>query len=368
VPRTPFDVFFTGPAREHLLRAVREALAEDGPDVAANAVFGAGDVLRAEIVAKEDTVLAGLPLLPIILAEAETVVKADTAPAGLPPAPVIPAATDAPAPVQCNAQVFAFTPDGACRENHSVFRLLGPTCRVRGGAPAAGGVKTKRCTVPGAWESTACAEDGDCLSAGTVAAAVTGSARVVLRAERVILNFLCRLSGIAALTRKYVNALEGTGVQLLDTRKTAPGLRYPDKYAVLAGGGRNHRKTLGELPMLKDTHIEAAGGITPAVQRLRAHLPAGAPLEVECRTSAEALEAAACGVSRIMLDNMRPEMVGTTLDMLPSHVEIEISGGIALDNIRSFASAGAKRRADFISVGRITHSAPAADFSMRICR
>jgi nicotinate-nucleotide pyrophosphorylase (carboxylating) len=221
---------------------------------------------------------------------------------------------------------------------------------------------------PGAWETTSCAEDGDCLPAGAVAVAVAGSARVILRAERVILNFLGRLSGIASLTRSYVNALEGTGVRLLDTRKTAPGLRYPDKYAVQAGGGCNHRKTLDELSMLKDTHIEAAGGITPAVQRLRAQLPAGASVEVECRTSAEALEAAACGVSRIMLDNMSPEMVGSTLDMLPPCLEIEISGGIDLDNIRSFASAGGKRRADFISVGRITHSAPAADFSMRICR
>jgi nicotinate-nucleotide pyrophosphorylase (carboxylating) len=295
MPRTPFDVFFTGPARKRLMRAVREALAEDGADIAANAVFGAGDMLCAEIVAKEDTVLAGLPLVPVILAE---------------------------------------------------------TAALQ----------------PGAWETTAYAEDGDCLPAGTTAASVRGSARVLLRAERVILNFLCRLSGIAALTRAYVNALEGTGVMLLDTRKTAPGLRYPDKYAVRAGGGRNHRKNLGELHMLKDTHIEAAGGITTAVQRLRAHLPAGAPVEVECRTSEEALEAAACGVSRIMLDNMNPEMIGSTLDMLPPHVEIEISGGITLDNIRSFASAGGKRRADFISVGRITHSAPAADFSMRICR
>jgi nicotinate-nucleotide pyrophosphorylase (carboxylating) len=221
---------------------------------------------------------------------------------------------------------------------------------------------------PGAWQIRTYAEDGDALSSGTVAASLAGSARVILRAERVILNFLGRLSGIAALTRKFVNALEGTGVRLLDTRKTAPGLRYPDKYAVLAGGGCNHRKTLHELPMLKDNHIEAMGGIAPAVLRLRSRLPAHAPVEVECRTSGEAVEAAACGVSRIMLDNMSLEMVCTTLDMLPPHVEVEISGGIDLDNIRRFALAGGKRRADFISVGRITHSAPAADFSMRIQR
>jgi nicotinate-nucleotide pyrophosphorylase (carboxylating) len=299
------------------MRAVREALAEDGTDVAANAVFGVRDVLRAEIVAKEDTVLAGLPLLPVILAET------------------------------------------AAREP-GAWETAGEGYRKVHEAPAS--------PAPGAWETTAYAEDGDCLAAGAVAASVAGSARVVLRAERVILNFLCRLSGIAALTRRYVNALEGTGVRLLDTRKTAPGLRYPDKYAVRAGGGCNHRKNLYEMAMLKDTHIEAAGGITAAVQRLRAHLPAHVPVEVECRTSAEALEAAACGVSRIMLDNMSPEMVGSALDMLPPHVEVELSGGIDLSNIRSFACAGVKRRADFISVGRITHSAPAADFSMRICR
>ncbi|MDR2668774.1 MAG: carboxylating nicotinate-nucleotide diphosphorylase [Desulfovibrio sp.] len=317
MPRAAFDVFFRGPAREHLIRAVREALAEDGTDVAANAVFDARDVLRAEIVAKEDTVLAGLPLVPIILAET------------------------------------AASEPGARETGTSASAALG------GGSAL---------PAPGEWETAAYAEDGDCLTAGAVTACVAGSARVVLRAERVILNFLCRLSGIAALTRKYVNALEGTGVRLLDTRKTAPGLRYPDKYAVQAGGGCNHRKNLYEMAMLKDTHIEAAGGITAAVQRLRAHLPPHVPVEVECRTSSEAMEAAVCGVSRIMLDNMSPEMVGSTLAMLPPHVEVELSGGIDLHNIRSFAFAGAKRRADFISVGRITHSAPAADFSMRICR
>ncbi|MDR1946065.1 MAG: carboxylating nicotinate-nucleotide diphosphorylase [Desulfovibrio sp.] len=277
------------------MRTVREALAEDGADVAGNAVFGVRDVLRAEIIAKEDTVLAGLPLLPVILAETAVL-------------------------------------------------------------------------EPGAWKTSAYAEDGDELCAGTRAASVEGSARVILRAERVILNFLCRLSGIAALTRSYVRALEGTGVRLLDTRKTAPGLRYPDKYAVSAGGGCNHRKTLYELPMLKDNHIEAMGGITPAVQRLRSRLGSSVPVEVECRTIEEALEAAACEVSRIMLDNMSPEMIGNMLDRLPPHVEVEISGGIDLDNIRSFALAGGKRRADFISVGRLTHSAPAADFSMRTSR
>jgi nicotinate-nucleotide pyrophosphorylase (carboxylating) len=295
MPRAAFDVFFTGPARDRLLRAVREALAEDGADIAGNAVFGAGDVVRAEIIANEDTVPAGLPLIPVVLAETAAL-------------------------------------------------------------------------EPGAWETEAYAEDGDCVSAGTAAASLEGSARVILRAERVILNFLGRLSGIAALTRKFVNALDGTGVRLLDTRKTAPGLRYPDKYAVLAGGGCNHRKNLYEMVMLKDNHIDALGGIAPAVERLRSRLSAPVPVEVECRTGDEALEAAACGVERIMLDNMSPEMVRTTLDMLPPHVEVEISGGINLENIRSFALAGGKRRADFISVGGLTHSAPAADFSMRIRR
>jgi nicotinate-nucleotide pyrophosphorylase (carboxylating) len=180
------------------------------------------------------------------------------------------------------------------------------------------------------------------------------------------LNFLSHLSGIAHLTRRYVTELEGTGAALLDTRKTLPGLRWPDKYAVLVGGGRNHRRNLSEMLMLKDNHIDAAGSIREAVAMLRAAYGADCPpIEVECRNLAELREALDSGVKRVMLDNMDIPALSAALPLIPPQVEAEISGGVTLENIRVLALAS-PRRPDFISVGRITHSAPAADFSMRI--
>lgn len=219
-----------------------------------------------------------------------------------------------------------------------------------------------------AWEWKPLAEEGAAVAPGTVVGELYGPARLILRAERVILNFLTHLSGIATLTAQYVHKLEGTGVTLLDTRKTLPGLRYPEKYAVLVGGGRNHRLNLGELILLKDNHIDAAGSITLAVEKLRAgHLPCP-PIEVECRTRAEVEEAVACNVDRIMLDNMDIPTLGEVLPLVPEKIQTEISGGINLKNIREYALASTARRADFISVGRITHSAPSADFSMRFSK
>jgi nicotinate-nucleotide pyrophosphorylase (carboxylating) len=219
---------------------------------------------------------------------------------------------------------------------------------------------------PGKWTCSLLAEDGALLSPGDTAARIEGSARVILRAERVILNFICHLSGIANLTASYVKALEGTGVRLLDTRKTLPGLRHPEKYAVLVGGGCNHRRDLGEMLMLKDNHIDASGGITAAVGRLREAYASPPPIEVECRTVEEAGEAASLGVARIMLDNMSPDRMEEALARIPPAIAVEISGGVDLRNIAGLASVGRARKADFISVGRLTHSAPAADFSMRI--
>ena len=208
------------------------------------------------------------------------------------------------------------------------------------------------------------------LAPGTVAVTLEGGARLLLRAERVILNFICHLSGIANLVKRYVDALDGTGVRLLDTSKTLPGLRYPEKYAVLVGGGCNHRKNLGEMLMLKDNHIDAAGGIAPAVAMLRGAYDPVPPIEVECRTEDEVRQAVECGVTRIMLDNMLdnggPGVMQQALSLVPESIEVEISGGVTLENIRMIAQTGASRKADFISVGRLTHSAPAADFSMRI--
>lgn len=216
-----------------------------------------------------------------------------------------------------------------------------------------------------AWEQLA--GEGEIVSAGHVVARLSGPARNVLRAERVILNFVSHLSGIANLTARYVKELEGTGVRLLDTRKTLPGLRYPDKYAVLCGGGHNHRRNLSEMLMLKDNHIDAAGSMTNAVTMLRKRYVPCPPIEVECRNEAEIREAVACQVERIMLDNMTSSMLPSALSLIPSSIETEISGGITLENIRTYATASS-RRPDFISVGRLTHSAVAADFSMRIAK
>lgn len=145
-----------------------------------------------------------------------------------------------------------------------------------------------------------------------------------------------------------------------------PGLRYPDKYAVLCGGGHNHRRNLAEMLMLKDNHIDAAGSMTKAVELLRGRYNPCPPIEVECRNLDEISEAVACRVDRIMLDNMTPDMLPEALEMIPSFIETEISGGVSLDTIRAYATVSTVRKPDFISVGRITHSAVTADLSMRI--
>jgi len=216
------------------------------------------------------------------------------------------------------------------------------------------------------WQWRALVVEGELVAPGRELVHMEGSARGLLKAERVMLNFLSRLSGIANLTRRYVNELGGTGVKLLDTRKTMPGLRWPDKYAVLAGGGHNHRRTLSEMLMIKDNHIDAAGSIRAAVALLRGLYGTGCPpIEVECRDLVELREALGSGVERVMLDNMDIPALAAALPLIPPQVEAEISGGVTLENIRALALAS-PRRPDFISVGRITHSAPVADFSMCI--
>ncbi|ABB38628.1 nicotinate-nucleotide pyrophosphorylase [Oleidesulfovibrio alaskensis G20] len=207
--------------------------------------------------------------------------------------------------------------------------------------------------------------DGAHVTAGTTVVRLRASARRLLKAERIILNFMTHLSGIANLTARYVDALSGTGTRLLDTRKTLPGLRYPEKYAVVIGGGLNHRRNLQEMLMLKDNHIDLAGSITAAVQRLRDTYSPCPPVEVECRTPDDVCEAVACNVDRIMLDNMDADGLAAALPLIPDHIETEASGGVTLETIRVLAQASS-RRLDFISVGRLTHSAPSADFSMRI--
>lgn len=208
------------------------------------------------------------------------------------------------------------------------------------------------------------AADGDEAVPGGILARIDGPAAPLLKAERVLLNFLCHLSGISTLTRAYVRAAGASRTRILDTRKTLPGLRHLEKYAVRIGGGLNHRMDLAEMLMLKDTHLDRAGSITGAVQALRAAYSPCPPIEIECRTLADVAEAVAAGAQRIMFDNMTPKDIADALKLVPENIETEISGGVSLENLAALAALGA----DFISVGRLTHSAPAADISMRVQR
>ena len=188
---------------------------------------------------------------------------------------------------------------------------------------------------------------------------VEGSARAILTAERTALNFLQRLSGIATLTARCVRAVEGTAVQILDTRKTAPGLRALEKAAVRAGGGRNHRTGLYDEVLIKENHAAIAGGVGVAVRLARERAP-GIPLEVECSTIDEIDEALTAGAPRILLDNMSVDELGAAVAHVGGRAELEASGGITLDTLREVASTGLQ----FISVGALTHSAPALDLSL----
>ncbi|MDQ7832861.1 MAG: carboxylating nicotinate-nucleotide diphosphorylase [Desulfovibrionaceae bacterium] len=286
-----FDAFFSGDARRHLLAAIELALSEDGPDLTSLAVFSPHDVLRARIVAKQDSLVAGLPIAPLALSALGAL-----------------AACDLEFPV----------------------------------------------------------DEGARVATGTVVCRMTGPAVALLKSERVILNFISHLSGVANLTARYVAALSGTGARLLDTRKTLPGLRYPEKYAVTVGGGVNHRTNLTDMLMLKDNHIDRAGGIPQAMAALRKayenSMETLPPVEIECRSLAEVAQAVAERPARIMFDNMDPAAMRQAREAVPPGIETEASGGVDLDSIAAVAASGV----DFVSVGRITHSAPAADFSMQI--
>jgi nicotinate-nucleotide pyrophosphorylase (carboxylating) len=204
--------------------------------------------------------------------------------------------------------------------------------------------------------------DGVKLQPGQTVAVLRGPAQVLLSCERVTLNLLQRLGGIATLTRQYVDAIRGLPVTLLDTRKTAPGMRALDKYAVTCGGGHNHRSDLSDAILIKNNHIRLAGGIAAALERARTHRRAGQVIEIEVRTVAELRQALEGGAERLLLDNMTPEQVRAAVAEIAGRVPVEVSGGVRLDTIRAYAEAGAQ----YISVGALTHSAPAVDFSMRI--
>jgi nicotinate-nucleotide pyrophosphorylase (carboxylating) len=199
--------------------------------------------------------------------------------------------------------------------------------------------------------------DGDLIPPKTVIAELDGRARALLAGERVALNFLQRLSGIATLTRRYVEAVKGYKVDIIDTRKTTPGWRVLEKYAVRVGGGKNHRHDLGDGVLIKDNHIVAAGGIKPAIELARKYSHHLLKIEVEVETLAQAEEALEAGAEVIMLDNMSPEMMAEAVKMIGRRAVVEASGGVSLETVVEVARTGV----DLISVGKLTHSAPAAD-------
>lgn len=204
-------------------------------------------------------------------------------------------------------------------------------------------------------------DDGDELKNGDVAAVVKGKVLSILTAERTGLNFLCHLSGIATKTKQFVKAAGNSKVKILDTRKTLPAYRELEKYAVACGGGTNHRMGLYDMVMLKDNHIDAAGGITGAVEKVRSKWGSQYKIEVETRTLEEVEEAVRCGVDRIMLDNMSNELMSKAVALIDGKAESEASGNMSLERIAEVAATGV----DFISFGELTHTVKTFDFSLR---
>lgn len=210
----------------------------------------------------------------------------------------------------------------------------------------------------------ALAHDGDRVKPGARVMSIAGPTASLLTAERTALNFLQRLSGIATLSRLYADAVAGTGVRVVDTRKTTPGWRALEKYAVRCGGCGNHRSSLGEHVLIKDNHIAAAGSLTRALKLARAAAPHLARIEVEARTLAEVKEAVRAGAEAILLDNMSPAMIRSAVALIAGAAVVEVSGGVRYETLRDYAIPGV----DVISVGALTHSATAVDLSLTVLR
>ena len=205
-------------------------------------------------------------------------------------------------------------------------------------------------------------EDGKRMEKGEIVAVVEGRTRALLSAERTALNFLQRLSGVATLTRRFVDAVAGTGARIVDTRKTTPGWRALDKEAVRAGGGANHRVDLAAGVLIKDNHVAACGGVKAAVERARAYAPHSLRVEVEVTELLQIDEALAAGADIILLDNFDPAKVKRAVAQIGERAVVEVSGGITLETVRAFAEAGP----DLISIGALTHSARAVDLSLEM--
>jgi nicotinate-nucleotide pyrophosphorylase (carboxylating) len=205
------------------------------------------------------------------------------------------------------------------------------------------------------------AEDASRVAKGDTVLYMSGPARGLLSAERVALNFMQRLSGVATLTARYVEAVKGLKVQIVDTRKTTPGWRDLEKYAVRCGGGRNHRRDLSDAVLIKDNHIAACDGdVAVAVARARAHVPAGLLIQVECDTVVQVRAAIAAGADALLLDNMTTAVMRDSVQLAKGHSWTEASGGVTLDTVRAIAECGVDR----ISVGALTHSAPSLDLAL----
>jgi nicotinate-nucleotide pyrophosphorylase (carboxylating) len=243
-----------------------------------------------------------------------------------------------PPDARCRAQLLLEEPGVACGVSvaASVFRALDASVRV---APLL-------------------AEGAAVTSPPAVVAEVEGPARAILTGERVALNLFARLCGIASLTRRFVELVDGTGTTILDTRKTTPGLRALEKYAVRCGGGANHRAGLDDAVLVKENHLRIAGGIAPAVAALNGR----GGVEVEVETLEQVREALEAGVGRILLDNMSPEQCGEAVALAGGRAKLEASGGISLATVRSYAESGV----DFISVGALTHSARSLHVSLEV--
>lgn len=205
-------------------------------------------------------------------------------------------------------------------------------------------------------------EDGKDVATGTVLASACGPATALLAGERVALNFLQHLSGIATYARRLKEELAGTRTEFLDTRKTTPGLRNLQKYAVRLGGGQNHRLRLDDGILIKNNHLQLVGGIRAAVENAKRHRPPGYHVEVEVTSLAQLEEALECGADGVLLDNMTPAEVRQCVERAARRLRLEVSGGIDATNIRAYAATGV----DYISVGALTHSAPAVDINFRI--
>ena len=208
----------------------------------------------------------------------------------------------------------------------------------------------------------AAVEEGSAVTTGTAVCTLAGTARALLIVERTFLNYLGRMSGVATLTSRYVSVVAKTGsaTRILDTRKTTPGHRLLEKFAVRCGGGSNHRMGLFDAVLIKDNHIVAAGGVKNAILTARASVLSGDSIEVECDTRAQIQEALDAGADSVLLDNMNPRQVREAVEFISGRARTEISGGVTLETLSEYAQAGV----DDISIGRLTHSAPAADFGL----